>query len=90
MSHCRTVRVSHAHLSSDVSVPHALFAQHDHLLVTNHSLCLAGELRLLDGSRQAGTSFFARFRLFFLEQRCRILCTTDLGEALGQQHRDTC
>ena len=88
MSHCRTVRVSHAHLSSDVSVPHALFAQHDHLLVTNHSLCLAGELRVLNGSR--ATESFVRFCFCFLEQSCRILCTTDLGEALGQQHRDTC
>src|SRR5205823_858108 len=79
----------HAHLASNVSMLHALFSQRDDLLVPSQALCLTSELRLLDGARLGWASFFTRLCLFLLEQSCRLLCTADLRETLGKQHRDT-
>src|SRR5712691_9480242 len=80
--------LDHAHLSSNVSALHALFLEHQHLLVTSYSLGLTGMLCLLDGSRPCRTLLFASGFLLSASLGLSLLCTTDLSKALGKLDRD--
>src|SRR2546425_1067790 len=79
----------HPYLGSNVSALHPLFLEHSDLLITSHSLSLAGEWHLLDRPRLERMVLFV-WRLSLLGcLDSRLFCTTESPKTLGKQDRDT-